>query len=160
MELFKKNLELLRSSQPSLARRVEREPKKNFVHVSISKDGNPIPKIGSVSLHSKYYPSKEAKDGLCAVGALVAGSDHVHHDDRPHRRVDAKLARSAFRFEKAISKAIQALRNTKYWRVFGTLHGKEKILNHENTKDTKSQRKVMVFLRAFHISTRNPRDPD
>ena len=64
MELFKKNLELLRSSQPSLARRVEREPKKNFVHVSISKEGNPIPKIGSVSLHSKYYPSKEAKDGL------------------------------------------------------------------------------------------------
>ena len=64
MELFKKNLELLRSSQPSLARRVEREPKQNFVRVSISKDGNPIPQIGSVSLHSNYYPLKEAKDWL------------------------------------------------------------------------------------------------
>ena len=64
MELFKKNLELLRSSHPSLARRVEREPKQNFVRVSISKDGNPIPQIGSVSLHSNYYPLKEAKDGL------------------------------------------------------------------------------------------------
>jgi len=64
LELFKKNLELLRSSQPSLARRVECEPKQNFVRVSISKDGNPIPQIGSVSLHSNYYPLKEAKDWL------------------------------------------------------------------------------------------------
>ena len=62
--MFKKNLELLRSSQPSLASRVEREPKQNFVRVSMSIDGNPIPQIGPVSLHSNYYPLKEAKDGL------------------------------------------------------------------------------------------------
>ena len=64
MELFKKNLELLRSSQPSLASRVESEPRQNFVRVSMSIDGNPIPQIGPVSLHSNYYPLKEAKEGL------------------------------------------------------------------------------------------------
>ena len=64
MDLFKKNLELLRSSQSFLARRVEREPKQNFVSVSMSKDRIPIPQIGSISLHSHYYPLKEAKDGL------------------------------------------------------------------------------------------------
>ena len=75
MELFKKNLELLRVSQPSLAVRVEREPKQNVVRVLLAKDGNPIPQIGSVSLHSNYYPLKEATDGL---------SDYVLNDnERP-----------------------------------------------------------------------------
>ena len=64
MELFNKNLELLRSSQPCLASRLEREPKQNVVRIVLSKDGNPIPQIGSVSLHSNYYPLKEALDGL------------------------------------------------------------------------------------------------
>ena len=64
MELFNKNLELLRSSQPGLASRLEREPKQNVVRIALSKDGNPIPQIGSVSLHSNYYPLKEAIDGL------------------------------------------------------------------------------------------------
>jgi len=75
LELFKKNLELLRVSQPSLAVRVEREPKQNVVRVLLAKDGNPIPQIGSVSLHSNYYPLKEATDGL---------SDYVLNDnERP-----------------------------------------------------------------------------
>ena len=64
MELFNKNLELLRSSQPGLASRLEREPEQNVVRIALSKDGNPIPQIGSVSLHSNYYPLKEAIDGL------------------------------------------------------------------------------------------------
>ena len=64
MELFNKNLELLRSSQPGLASRLEREPKQNIVRIILSKDGSPIPQIGSVSLHSNYYPLKEAIDGL------------------------------------------------------------------------------------------------
>ena len=64
MELFNKNLELLRSSQPYLASMVEKEPKQNIVRIARSKDGNPIPQIGSVSLHSNYYPLKEAADGL------------------------------------------------------------------------------------------------
>ena len=64
MELFNKNLELLRSSQPGLASRLEREPKQNVIRVALSKDGNPIPQIGSVSLHSNYYPLKETIDGL------------------------------------------------------------------------------------------------
>jgi len=64
LELFNKNLELLRSSQPCLASRLEREPRQNVVRIALSKDGNPIPQIGSVSLHSHYYPLKEAIDGL------------------------------------------------------------------------------------------------
>ncbi len=64
MELFNKNLELLRSSQPGLASRLEREPKQNVVRIVLSKDGSPIPQIGPVSLHSNYYPLKEAIDGL------------------------------------------------------------------------------------------------
>ena len=64
MELFNKNLELLRSSQPGLASRLEREPKQNIVRIVLSKDGSPIPQIGPVSLHSNYYPLKEAIDGL------------------------------------------------------------------------------------------------
>jgi len=64
LELFNKNLELLRSSQPGLASRLEREPKQNVIRVALSKDGNPIPQIGPVSLHSNYYPLKEAIDGL------------------------------------------------------------------------------------------------
>ena len=64
MELFNKNLELLRSSQPDLASRLEREPKQNVVRIVLSKDGSPIPQIGPVSLHSNYYPLKEAIDGL------------------------------------------------------------------------------------------------
>jgi spore maturation protein CgeB len=64
LELFNKNLELLRLSQPSLARRVKQSPKQNVVQVIKSKDGNPIPKIGSISLHSNYYPLREARDGL------------------------------------------------------------------------------------------------
>jgi spore maturation protein CgeB len=47
-----------------LASRLEREPKQNIVRIVLSKDGNPIPQIGSVSLHSNYYPLKEAIDGL------------------------------------------------------------------------------------------------
>jgi len=64
LELFNKNLELLRSSQPGLASRLEREPKQNVVRIVLSKDGSPIPQIGPVSLHSNYYPLKEAIDGL------------------------------------------------------------------------------------------------
>ena len=64
MQLFNKNLDLLRSHQPALANRVEREPRQNIVRTKMSKDGNPIPQIGSVSLHSNYNPTKEAEDGV------------------------------------------------------------------------------------------------
>jgi spore maturation protein CgeB len=72
LELLKKNLELLRVSQPSLAVRVEREPKQSIVRVLLAKDGSPIPQVGSVSLHSNYYPLKEATDGV---------SDYVLNDN-------------------------------------------------------------------------------
>ena len=71
MELFNKNLELLRASQPSLARRVQQLPKQNLVQVIKSKDGNLIPKIGSISLHSNYYPIREARDGLANYSLKV-----------------------------------------------------------------------------------------
>ena len=64
MELFDKNLKLLKASQPSLARRVEREPRQTAIEVVLSKDGFPVPQIESVSLHSKYYPLKEATRDL------------------------------------------------------------------------------------------------
>jgi spore maturation protein CgeB len=47
-----------------LASRLERAPKQNVVRSVLSKDGSPIPQIGPVSLHSNYYPLKEAIDGL------------------------------------------------------------------------------------------------
>jgi spore maturation protein CgeB len=64
MQLFNKNLALLRSYQPALANKVEREPKQNIIRTIISKDGNPIPYIGSISLHSNYSPIKEAEDNV------------------------------------------------------------------------------------------------
>ena len=64
MNLYKKNLALLKITQPSLAKRVELEPLQKIVKVVMSKDGNPIPKIGSISLHSTYNPFKEASDSL------------------------------------------------------------------------------------------------
>ena len=64
MNLYTKNLALLKVTQPSLAKRVELEPLQKIVNVVMSKDGNPIPKIGSISLHSTYNPFKEASDSL------------------------------------------------------------------------------------------------
>ena len=54
----------MRISQPFLARRVEREPAQKSVRVVVSKDGYPIPQIGSTSLHSNYHPLKEATDAV------------------------------------------------------------------------------------------------
>ena len=69
MKLFNKNLDLLRTSQPSLALRVEREPKQTSIRVVFAKDGHPVPQIGSISLHSNYYPLEEASRAL--VGFYV-----------------------------------------------------------------------------------------
>jgi len=69
VSLFNKNLALLKSTQPSLAKRVEKEPKYGSVRVTLAKDGNPIPQIGSISLHSNYYPLKEASQ--CISGFEV-----------------------------------------------------------------------------------------
>ena len=60
MNLFKKNLELLRKSQPSIALRVEREVEQTTIRVIRSKDGYPIPQVGHISMHSNYYPVEEA----------------------------------------------------------------------------------------------------
>ena len=64
MNLFKKNLELLRKSQPSLALRVEREVEQTTIRVIRSKDGYPIPQVGHISLHSNYYPLEEASRSI------------------------------------------------------------------------------------------------
>ena len=64
MKLFDKNLELLRISQPFLARRVEQEPAQKSVRVVMSKDGYPIPQMGHISLHSNYYPLEEASRSI------------------------------------------------------------------------------------------------
>ena len=47
-----------------MADRVGRKQKEKTVRVTLSKDGNPIPQIGVISLHSNHYPLKEASDSL------------------------------------------------------------------------------------------------
>ena len=64
MNLFIKNLELLRKSQPSLALRVEREVEQTTIRIIRSKDGYPIPQMGHISLHSNYYPLEEASRSI------------------------------------------------------------------------------------------------
>jgi spore maturation protein CgeB len=60
VSLFSENLKLLRGHDPALARRVERVSRLDTVQVMASKDGNPIPRVGSVTLHSTYRPKEEA----------------------------------------------------------------------------------------------------
>ena len=70
MDLFKKNLELLRTSHPALARRVECESFSDLIQITASKDGCPIPLVNSISLHSNYHPRQEA---VRAVADFSAG---------------------------------------------------------------------------------------
>jgi len=60
VHLFNENLKLLRDHDPALARRVESVTSLDAVQVIVSKDGNPVPRVGSVSLHSTYRPKDEA----------------------------------------------------------------------------------------------------
>ncbi len=64
MNFYYKNIELLKNTQPTLADRLVRNKNEKNVHVVLSKDGNPIPQVGTISLHSNYYPIKEASESI------------------------------------------------------------------------------------------------
>jgi len=74
MDKFKKNLSLLRSHDPALARRVASTRPSDKIKTVTSRDGHPVPQVGSVSLHSVYRPIEEAV-------RLV--SAHAFHEDLP-----------------------------------------------------------------------------
>ena len=61
MNLFSENLKRLQAHDPALAKRVSATKKAETVQVTLSKDGHPVPRIGSVSLHSTYRPKEEAE---------------------------------------------------------------------------------------------------
>ena len=69
MNLFSENLKRLQAHDPALAKRVSAAKKSETVQVALSKDGHPVPRIGSVSLHSTYRPKEEA---VRAVSEFVA----------------------------------------------------------------------------------------
>ena len=75
LNLYKENLQLLRDHDPALADRVENMDKSDAVQVLPSKDGHPVPRIGSVSLHSTYRPREEAARAV---------SEHVCNDELLH----------------------------------------------------------------------------
>ncbi|PIR01011.1 MAG: hypothetical protein COV66_04080 [Nitrospinae bacterium CG11_big_fil_rev_8_21_14_0_20_45_15] len=76
MNLFERNLKLLKSVDPSLASRVESSISADSIEVQQAKDGSPIPKIGGVCLHSAYHPRDEAEK-LVAPFEPVAGKNTV-----------------------------------------------------------------------------------
>ncbi len=61
MDLFEKNLELLRKTEPGLAQRVAAQPVSENVKVVQSKSGHLVPQLNSISLHSIYRPVQEAE---------------------------------------------------------------------------------------------------
>ncbi|GJL78151.1 MAG: hypothetical protein NPINA01_11400 [Nitrospinaceae bacterium] len=85
MDLFRDNLKQLRDHDPALAHRVETSGKSETVQVTQSKDGHPVPRAGSVSLHSTYRPREEAARAVsefnCVKGTqnVVYGLGFAYH---------------------------------------------------------------------------------
>ena len=61
MSFFDKNLILLEKHDPALASRVKSHGYPDNIKVNLSRDGLPIPQVSGISLHSQYYPMKEAE---------------------------------------------------------------------------------------------------
>ncbi len=76
MNLFKENLKRLQAHDPALAKRVLAAKITETVQVALSKDGHPVPRIGSVSLHSTYRPKEEAERAV-AEFVFKGGVDDV-----------------------------------------------------------------------------------
>lgn len=76
MKRFTANMELLKEQDPCLARRVQGEPEPRQISIVQSKEGCPVPILNDVTLHSTYYPIKEASESLKgfapAVGSVIA----------------------------------------------------------------------------------------
>lgn len=60
MSLFEKNLRLLQAHDPALARKVKIAPLPEWIRIAKARDGHPILKVESVTLHSTYRPLQEA----------------------------------------------------------------------------------------------------
>lgn len=78
MDLFKENLALLNSHDPSLARRVGGIPFPENVTVMSARSGAPVPQIQSVYLHSSYEPVQEAKKEASRFQAKPGFQTVVH----------------------------------------------------------------------------------
>ncbi|CAI2718396.1 CgeB family protein [Nitrospina watsonii] len=64
MNHFDSNIQILEKTDPGLAARVKLEPYPEHITVVTAKDGQAVPVYGEISLHSRYYPKKEAVDSL------------------------------------------------------------------------------------------------
>lgn len=62
MEIFEKNLAILRCHDPSLAERVAKRPERRAISVEIARNGEPTVKVGGLALHSFRDPGKEGRD--------------------------------------------------------------------------------------------------
>lgn len=84
---FKKNIEILQTIDPELAKAIIRADRSEDIKVFTSKKGGYSLKIGNIALHSLYDPVKEAKDwaGYCeqsfktAPGIVVFGLGLGYH---------------------------------------------------------------------------------
>lgn len=94
MNRFKTNLKLLKRHDPVLAKRVEVEPYPENLSIIQSKDGSEVPVLNDVSLHSTYYPIKEAADSLNGFNpdsgsvAVVLGLGFGYHVRHILERLD------------------------------------------------------------------------
>jgi len=83
MTFFEKNIRVLEKIQPALVKRVENFIPSAELSVVPSRNGLPVPHLGSVSLHSIYDPTKEAVDSVAGFeadsGLVVYGLGFGYH---------------------------------------------------------------------------------
>lgn len=84
-QLYRKNLSFLKNLNPLLAQRVVKFQDESCVEVLLAKSHHIVPVLGSVSLHSRYDPVKEAQglvgniEGLEKSNCVVLGLGFGYH---------------------------------------------------------------------------------
>lgn len=97
MELFEKNLAVLKAKNPSLASTIERLPEEAAPPITYAKSGDPVPYVKGIYLHSSYNPLSEAKkfiDTYELAGCrtvLVLGLGLAYHVKELIRRTDVPI---------------------------------------------------------------------
>ena len=94
MNLFRENFERLEAHDPVLADRVRAAKITQTVQVASSKDGHPVPRLGSVSLHSSYRPKEEAQRAVSEFAAK-AGLETIIYGLGFGYHVDAMLEKNS-----------------------------------------------------------------
>ncbi len=95
--LYQKNVSFLKKRDPLLAQRVERHSRNATVSVLFAKNGNPVPVIGSVSLHSRYDPDRESQilientGDVEGVNCLIFGLGFGYHIEKLAGRKPSKI---------------------------------------------------------------------